>query len=454
MRCWSSQQRSGWVYPTIVLCTFGFFTMMRPAEPFLTPFLIGSYKNLTIEQVSRQVYPVWTYTNLSSLIPVFLLTDIFRYKPVVVLQGLANILAWLLLLFGTGLKSVQSAFFSYGLALAMEVGYVSYIYSVVHKEHYQKVTSYSRGALLLGYAVGCLLGQILVSFGISLFCLNVITLSSLSISPFISLLLPMPQKNVLLNGLHSRSPSIDIFPNSSRVSSQCSFSTLMDATRRRIVNAVIVDFKECYSSVTLIFLSLWWAMGKCGFYQISSYVQILWTSKSPQNFTAYNGGVDALSTLSGAAASFAVGHVTLNWSVWGELVLGLFSAIAAGAVALMNLTSNIWICYACYMVFKSLYMLLTTICTFQIAKNLKTECYALMFGINSFVAVTLQTILTATVINTKSLRLPLTTQYYIYATFFATIAMIFLIRGVYTLLHLRQNLSDDRVSSDTYEYLI
>ncbi|XP_035269332.1 thiamine transporter 2-like [Anguilla anguilla] len=209
MRCWSSQERCGWIYPTVVLCTFGFFTMMRPAEPFLTSFLIGPYKNLTMEQVSRKVFPVWTYTNLFFLIPVFLLTDIFRYKPFVVMQGLANVLAWLLLLFGSGLKSVQLALFSYGLALAMEVGYMSYIYSVVHKEHYQKVTSYSRGAVLLGYAVGSLLGQILVSFGISLYCLNVITLSFLSFTPFISLLLPMPRKILL-----SRSPNIDLSPNS------------------------------------------------------------------------------------------------------------------------------------------------------------------------------------------------------------------------------------------------
>lgn len=65
----------------------------------------------------------------------------------------------------------------------------------------------------------------------------------------------------------------------------------------------------------------------------------------------------------GAAASVAVGHTTLNWSLWGELALGVFSALAAGSVYLMDLTSNIWICYACYIIFKSVYMQLITICT-------------------------------------------------------------------------------------------
>lgn len=66
---------------------------------------------------------------------------------------------------------------------------------------------------------------------------------------------------------------------------------------------------------------------------------------------------------SGAAAAFSVGHIKVTWAVWGELALGLFSAVATGAVFLLALTSSIWVCYAGYAVFKSCYMLLITITT-------------------------------------------------------------------------------------------
>ena len=65
----------------------------------------------------------------------------------------------------------------------------------------------------------------------------------------------------------------------------------------------------------------------------------------------------------GAAAAVAVGHVSLEWSVWGELILGGFTLLIAAAVFLMEQTDNIWISYTCYIIFKALYMQLTTICT-------------------------------------------------------------------------------------------
>lgn len=43
--------RSDWKYPTILLCIYGFFSTVRPLEPFLIPYLTGPDKNLTIEQV-------------------------------------------------------------------------------------------------------------------------------------------------------------------------------------------------------------------------------------------------------------------------------------------------------------------------------------------------------------------------------------------------------------------
>uniref|UniRef100_A0A8C9W7A0 Solute carrier family 19 member 3 n=1 Tax=Scleropages formosus TaxID=113540 RepID=A0A8C9W7A0_SCLFO len=88
MQCYAlCRFRAGWGYPTALLCTYGFFSSVKPLEPFLIPYLSGPDKNITAEQVNNQIFPVWTYSYLVVLIPVFLLTDYLRYKPVVIFQG-------------------------------------------------------------------------------------------------------------------------------------------------------------------------------------------------------------------------------------------------------------------------------------------------------------------------------------------------------------------------------
>lgn len=56
--------RAGWVGPTGLLCIYGFCSMMRPIEPFLTEFLTGTYKNLTTEQVRVLSYEMGYLTAL------------------------------------------------------------------------------------------------------------------------------------------------------------------------------------------------------------------------------------------------------------------------------------------------------------------------------------------------------------------------------------------------------
>ncbi|XP_035032889.1 thiamine transporter 1 [Hippoglossus stenolepis] len=439
---------TGWVGPTVLLCTYGFFSMMRPIEPFLTEFLTGTYKNLTTEQVTRQVYPVWTYSSLVLLIPVLLVTDVLRYKPVIILQGLTYVTSFLLVLVGSGVRSAQLALFSYSVASAGDVAYFSYIYVVVPASRYQQVTSYVRGAVLLGYAVGGLLGQLLVSLGgVSLYCLAIVTLVSVSIGLITTFFLPMPKTSIYLNGTDSvRQSQPDEGAHDLRKRAK---SVVAAEHVGRIFKNLLQDCKKCYSSAALLFFCIWMATGRCGFYQVSGYVQLLWVQIQPQNVTAYNGGVDAIGMLSGAAAAVAVGHVSLEWSVWGELILGGFTLLIAAAVFLMEMTDNIWISYACYIIFKALYMQLITICTFQIAQALNRKRYALVFGVNSFVGTVLQSVLTAIVINAKSLHLAITSQFFIYASYFAAISLLFTVRGLYTALHRRRAAVGEQPERDT-----
>ena len=247
--------------------------------------------------------PVWAYSSLLLLIPVFLLTDPLRYKPVIVLQALSNVLAILLLLFCSGVSSAQGALFIYSLATAADVAYFSYIYTVVHPRHYQRVTSYARAAVLLGYASGAALGQLLVSlWGVALYWLTVTTLVSLCLALTASVLLPMPGKSLFRRETGAGgAPGEDApWEPEGRGASWGGRAGRAGREAEAAVRRLWRDWRECYSSAAVRFFCVWVAAGRCGFYQVSSYVQLLWEAKQPShNFTAYNGGVDAFATLSG-----------------------------------------------------------------------------------------------------------------------------------------------------------
>ncbi len=84
-----------WLLTTGLLCAYGFLKELRPSEPFLTEYLLASNgPNVTLAQAYGDVYPVWTYSYLAILVPVFLTTDLLRYRPVIVLEGFAYIGTW------------------------------------------------------------------------------------------------------------------------------------------------------------------------------------------------------------------------------------------------------------------------------------------------------------------------------------------------------------------------
>ncbi|XP_059850526.1 thiamine transporter 2-like isoform X2 [Hypanus sabinus] len=460
---WEGADSKEWLYPTLILCVFGFFIMMRPTDSFVVACLVGPDKNIPAQQVMNEILPVWTYSCLVMLIPIFLLTDYLKHKPVVVLHGFSFIIQGIILIFGQGVLMMKFMFFVYGMAAATKVACNSYIYSVVSSEHYQKVTGYSQSANLFGHAFGSTLGQVLISVGnASYLCLNVISLASVSVAFLISILLPMPKGSMIFHREevteNSQVPSEteDHRPKCGMVSSEDNPDTtttrspvMLDGeVPNRIGGGLVkmtdhnntsyvfrqlwLDFKECYSSPRLLSWCTCWALSSAGFQQVMSYVQVLWDHIEPtRNVTVYNGGAETVSNLVGATCSFAIGHMKLDWEVWGELALGTLSVVNSGVLYVMALTNGIWVSYTCYTILKSSYMVLITIAMFQIAVNLKGH-YALVFGINTMVTLTLQTLLTVIVVDSRGLGLDIITQVLIYATYFAAVAGLFLVRGVYT----------------------
>nr|XP_055029449.1 solute carrier family 19 member 3b [Misgurnus anguillicaudatus] len=434
MKCWGNMRRSDWVFPTAILSLYGFFANCRPAEPFLTPYLVGP-KNISEEVVTNYLFPIWTYSYLSLLCPVFLLTDFLRYKPIIITQGLFLIINYTILCFAQSLTAMTYLQFNFAMVTSTEVGYFSYIYSVIPPERYQQATGYVRSAMLIGYTFGATLGQLLISLAdTSYFHVNTITLGLMGVAFLISLGLPMPQHGMFFkNGTGVSANPLEEACEGKDLRKEAKGRCCAWGNFKRSGKQMWESLRESYSSIKMLQWCLWWSLATAGYGQVFNYVQLMWDHIEPSSTSSvYNGGVEAVCTLVGAAAAFSVGHLKVQWGVWGELSLGVFSAIGAGCVFLMGLTNNIWLCYTGYAIFKASYMFLITITMFQIAVNLSMECYALTFGINTFAALTLQTILTAIVVDNTVLGLGIETQFLVYGGYYSFISVIFLIQGVNT----------------------
>nr|XP_024646138.1 thiamine transporter 2-like [Macaca nemestrina] len=150
--------------------------------------------------MTDEIFPIWTYSYLVLLLPVFVLTNYVRYKPVIILQGISFIITWLLLSFGQGVKTMQVVEFLYGMVTATEVAYYAHIYSVVSPEHYQRVSGYCRSVTLAAYTAGSVLAQLLIPLANLLyFYLNIISSASVSVAFLFSLFQPMPKKGMFFS---------------------------------------------------------------------------------------------------------------------------------------------------------------------------------------------------------------------------------------------------------------
>ncbi|XP_034534072.1 reduced folate transporter [Notolabrus celidotus] len=427
-----------WRWAVIFLCFYGFMASVKPGEPFITPYLLSPEKNFTREQVTNEITPVLTYSYMAVLVPAFLLTDLLRYKPVLIIQGISQVVIWLILLLGSSLLQMQLMEFFYGITMACRVAYSSYIFSLVSPDLYQRVAGYSRSAVLLGVFSSSTLGQLCLSFGnISFFTLNAISLGFVSFGLLLALCLPWPQRSLFFNrnqeqkvlaAAANKSELDKMNPKESSAPSvalPCSSSRWKDS----ILVQMLLELRNVVKMPNLRLWSLWWVFNSTGYYLVLFYVHILWNKVYPatENKHVYNGAVEAFSTLLSAMTSFTAGFVKIRWNVWSELVIGVITALQAGLLLLMGTTDNIWVCYIAYVLFRGFYQFLVPIATFQIASSLTKELCALVFGINTFLGTILKSIIILIFSDKRGLGLDVHSQFLVYFVYFTILTIVYFI---------------------------
>ncbi|CRK99036.1 CLUMA_CG012176, isoform A [Clunio marinus] len=428
-----------WLKISLALCTFGFFREFRPSEPFVTEFLSGEWRNITSDQLNREVYPIGTYATLGLLVIVFLITDILRYKPIIIASACAGIIIWSMLLWTTSLLALQIVQVFYGFYMAAEVAYYTYMYAKVDKSKYQKVTGNARAAILAGRFTASVVAQLLFSFEImNLRDLNYLTLGAQSISLIVAVLLPSVGISLYFYSIPNESENNSV--SNDEVPKETNEKTKEEPkfSFRRAYKLLWKHFLESYSNPKVVQWSFWWALAMAGFLMVQIYVQLLWQDIDEDREFLLNAGVEATLTLFGAIAAFLAGYLTSKTfkklDMW---ILTACSLLQGIFIVISSQTTLIWIAYAMYVMFGVLYSFMITIASAAVAQQLADDCFALIFGINTLIALVFQTILTVVVIS--YLDLSTRDQFLVYGFYFIALALVYLVTSIVKLVFFRNN---------------
>ncbi|KAH1027329.1 hypothetical protein HUJ05_000859 [Dendroctonus ponderosae] len=373
-----------WLIVSLLLSIFGFLKEIRPSEPFIYEFLIGEWRNITEEQVNQQVYPAGTYSYLGLLTIVFLITDLARYKPLIVFLGISGVIVWSMLLWTTSLAEL----------LILE-----------------QVTSHTRAALLAGRSISGILGQVLISLEIMDYRqLNYISLGALIAATLWSLLLPSVNKSIYFHQEKTLN-------SSNKMNMKLAFQTMWQ------------HFKQGYANVYTLKWSIWFSLSTCGFIQVQVYMQPLWTAiVNDPSQPIYNGAVEAALTIIGFLGALAAGVLKVNWQKRGEIILASCSLIQGAIMLICARAEYVIISYVFYVLFGALYHFVITIASSEIAKHIEADSYGLIFGINTFGALAFQAILTMVVVTSGiGFGLPARSQFVVYGLFHIVLGVIFVL---------------------------
>lgn len=426
------EEPRAWKFAVIFLCFYGFMSSIKPGEPFITPYLLSVEKNFTREQVTNEITPVLTYSYMAVLVPAFLLTDFLRYKPVLVIQGFSQVSIWLILLLGSTLLQMQLMEFFYGITMACRVAYSSYIFSLVSPVMYQRVAGYSRSAVLLGVFTSSVLGQLCLSLGnITYYTLSAISLGFVSFGLLLAACLPWPKRSLFFNRSQEKEKATKA--ETDQMNPTQSRNSCMSKWKDSVLVQMMLELKHLVKKPNLRLWSLWWIFNSTGYYLVLFYVHILWNKVYPTN--AYNGGVEAASTLLSALTSFIAGYAKIRWNVWSELVIAVITALQAGLLLLMGTTDNIWVCYIAYVLFRGFYQFLVPIATYQIASSLTKELCALVFGINTFLGTILKSIINLIFSDKRGLGLDVHKQFLVYFVYFTLLTVIYFVCAAVVIIH-------------------
>lgn len=134
------------------------------------------YKLFTESQVNNEIYPWSSYAYLPLLLILGSAAEVFSYRYTIIFGIMGRLATRYLLLFGNSLIEMQIMQLTYSLGSAAEDVFKAYVYYAVPEHKYQEATSYiAASALLSSVFAGLTADFLVVSSGVSLEVLMIIS---------------------------------------------------------------------------------------------------------------------------------------------------------------------------------------------------------------------------------------------------------------------------------------
>uniref|UniRef100_A0A914EFE6 Uncharacterized protein n=2 Tax=Acrobeloides nanus TaxID=290746 RepID=A0A914EFE6_9BILA len=316
----------------------------------------------------------------------------------------------------------------FGISSSAEIAYLSYLYAIVRKKHYTKITSYTRAAKLIGKFLAYSMAQFLVSSGYgSYLLLHQITLGSMCLIVVIALFLPSINKGEdQVVSVANNNEDMEIQPldmEKPKIENE-------RLEKKDYVSGLKAGVKIYLANHVVLFWSIWWALSSCGAYQVYNYSQNLWALMQHNNQETFNGIVFIATTLIGALLTFSLPYIKVNWQHHGTVVFVISSVCLGVSLVLMGTIHNLFLAYALYIVVDMVYRLSNTIASNVIASELTSNSYSFIFGCDMFMALVLETGLTLIVADEHGLALDIRYQFIVYSGYFIVLAILFVILSI------------------------
>lgn len=191
-----------------------------------------------------------------------------------------------------------------------------------------------------------------------------------------------------------------------------------------------LHFTTSYKNRTVVVWSFYYAIALCFHIQITQYIQVLWVSIDNTQEVIYNGAVDAILTLLGAAVSLLAGKIHVNFLKKQNrmlLVLIAMSTLQGVFVIFAATSQSLLPCYIFYICYDVAYSFGITICATEIAKNLADDTFGLIFGFNTLIALIVQTSVTLSIVS-NGFKLSPSGQYQFYGYSYIALATVYLVK--------------------------
>lgn len=113
-----------------------------------------------------------------TLVVIFLVTDLVRYKPILIMCGVSGVITYIILIFGKTIFDMQLVQFFYGLFYAPDSAHYAYIYAKIDKKNYQEATGCIKAVTLISKLIAGVTAQLTVMFHLlDYYQLNFLTLA-------------------------------------------------------------------------------------------------------------------------------------------------------------------------------------------------------------------------------------------------------------------------------------